>query len=133
MQTHVFTLSHFLLDDPRIFGQVLLISAYSSCLSFYSFLLNRICTFYLGQLSHTCIMLFTIKDKHEIAQFSLPCFEIMIFLTKTKNDLNKDKLAEEQNENKLLLKIVSEYDQEIPQSQSADKPMAPQRRATLQS
>ena len=27
-------------------------------------------------------------------------------------------------------KIVSEYDQEIPQSQTADKPMAPQGRAT---
>ena len=27
-------------------------------------------------------------------------------------------------------KIVSEYDQEIPQSQTADKPMAPRRRAT---
>ena len=30
-------------------------------------------------------------------------------------------------------KIVSEYDQEIPLSQIADKPMAPQRRATQQS
>ena len=29
-------------------------------------------------------------------------------------------------------KIVSEYDQEIPQSQTADKPMAPQGRATQQ-
>ena len=29
--------------------------------------------------------------------------------------------------------IVSEYDQEIPQSQTADKPMAPQGRATQQS
>ena len=29
-----------------------------------------------------------------------------------------------------LLKIVSEYDQEIPQSQTADKPMAPRERAT---
>ena len=28
------------------------------------------------------------------------------------------------------VKIVSEYDQEIPQSQTADKPMAPQGRAT---
>ena len=28
------------------------------------------------------------------------------------------------------LKIVSEYDQEIPQSQTADKPMAPRGRAT---
>ena len=28
------------------------------------------------------------------------------------------------------LKIVSEYDQEIPQSQTADKPMAPPGRAT---
>ena len=28
--------------------------------------------------------------------------------------------------------IVSEYDQEIPQSQTADKPMAPQGRATQQ-
>ena len=33
-----------------------------------------------------------------------------------------------------MLKIVSEYDQEIPQSQTADKPMAPPRgRATQQS
>ena len=30
-------------------------------------------------------------------------------------------------------KIVSEYDQEIPQSQTADKPMAPRGRATQQS
>ena len=29
-----------------------------------------------------------------------------------------------------ITKIVSEYDQEIPQSQTADKPMAPQGRAT---
>ena len=29
-----------------------------------------------------------------------------------------------------LSKIVSEYDQEIPQSQTADNPMAPQGRAT---
>ena len=32
-----------------------------------------------------------------------------------------------------ICKKVSEYDQEIPQSQTADKPMAPQRRATHQS
>ena len=32
-----------------------------------------------------------------------------------------------------LSKIVSEYDQEIPQSQIADKPMAPRGRATQQS
>ena len=32
-----------------------------------------------------------------------------------------------------LTKIVSEYDQEIPQSQTADKPMAPRGRATQQS
>ena len=32
--------------------------------------------------------------------------------------------------NRILLKIVSEYDQEIPQSQTADKPMAPRGRAT---
>ena len=31
------------------------------------------------------------------------------------------------------LKIVSEHDQEIPQSQTADKPMAPRGRATQQS
>ena len=30
-------------------------------------------------------------------------------------------------------KIVSEYDQEIPQSQTADKPMAPRGRVTQQS
>ena len=30
----------------------------------------------------------------------------------------------------LYLKIVSEYDQEIPQSQTADNPMAPRGRAT---
>ena len=29
----------------------------------------------------------------------------------------------------ILLKIVSEYDQEIPQSQTADNPMAPRGRA----
>ena len=29
-------------------------------------------------------------------------------------------------------KIESEYDQELPQSQTADKPMAPRRRATQQ-
>ena len=33
----------------------------------------------------------------------------------------------------LAQKIVSEYNQEIPQSQTADKPMAPRGRATLQS
>ena len=32
-----------------------------------------------------------------------------------------------------FLKIVSEYDQEIPQSQTADKPMSPRGRATQQS
>ena len=32
----------------------------------------------------------------------------------------------------LTLEIVSEYGQEIPQSQTADKPMTPQRRATQQ-
>ena len=32
-----------------------------------------------------------------------------------------------------LPKIVSEYGQEIPQSQTADKPMAPRGRATQQS
>ena len=31
----------------------------------------------------------------------------------------------------MSLKIVSEYDQEIPQSQTADNPMAPRGRATL--
>ena len=31
------------------------------------------------------------------------------------------------------VKIVSEYDQEMPQSQTADKPMAPRGRATQQS
>ena len=31
------------------------------------------------------------------------------------------------------LKLVSEYDQEIPESQTADKPMAPRGRATQQS
>ena len=30
----------------------------------------------------------------------------------------------------IVLKIVSEYDNEIPQSQTADKPMAPRGRAT---
>ena len=30
----------------------------------------------------------------------------------------------------LVLKIVSEYDEEIPQTQTADKPMAPRGRAT---
>ena len=30
-------------------------------------------------------------------------------------------------------KLVSEYDQEIPQTQTADKPMAPRGRATQQS
>ena len=33
----------------------------------------------------------------------------------------------------LEAKLLSKYDQEIPQSQTADKPMAPQRRATQQS
>ena len=33
----------------------------------------------------------------------------------------------------LVLKIVSGYDKEIPQSQTADKPMAPRGRATQQS
>ena len=32
-----------------------------------------------------------------------------------------------------ITEIVSEYGQEVPQSQTADKPMAPQRRATQQS
>ena len=32
----------------------------------------------------------------------------------------------------IKLKIVSEYGQEIPQSQTADKPMAPRGRATQQ-
>ena len=32
-----------------------------------------------------------------------------------------------------VAKIVSEYDQEVPQSQTADKPMAPRGRATQQS
>ena len=33
----------------------------------------------------------------------------------------------------MLTKIVSEYDQEMPQSQTADKPMVPQERATYPS
>ena len=33
----------------------------------------------------------------------------------------------------LSAKIVSEYDQEIPQSQTVDKPIAPQGKATQQS
>ena len=33
----------------------------------------------------------------------------------------------------LILKILSEYDQEIPQSKTADKPMAQRGRATQQS
>ena len=33
----------------------------------------------------------------------------------------------------LLSQIVNEYDQEVPQSQTADKPMAPGGRATQQS
>ena len=33
-------------------------------------------------------------------------------------------------EMEVLLGIVSEYDQEIPQSQTVDKPIAPRRRAT---
>ena len=37
-----------------------------------------------------------------------------------------------QNSWKALAKVVSEYDQEIPQSQTADKPMAPRGRATQQ-
>ena len=32
-----------------------------------------------------------------------------------------------------IKKIVSEYDQEIPQSQTADNPVAPRRRAAQQS
>ena len=34
-----------------------------------------------------------------------------------------------QSDNKCLSKIVSEYDQEIPQSQTADNPVAPRGRA----
>ena len=37
------------------------------------------------------------------------------------------------NIGKAQTKIVSKYDQEIPQSQTADKPMAPRGRATYQS
>ena len=33
----------------------------------------------------------------------------------------------------ITIQIVSEYDQEIPQKQTADKPMAPRGRATQQS
>ena len=36
------------------------------------------------------------------------------------------------NSNTKNIKIVSEYDQEIPQSQTADKPVAPRGRATQQ-
>ena len=32
-----------------------------------------------------------------------------------------------------MSKIISEYDQEMPQSQTADKPLAPRRRATQKS
>ena len=38
-----------------------------------------------------------------------------------------------QIEVQVITKIVSELDQEIPQSHTADKPMAPQERATQQS
>ena len=37
---------------------------------------------------------------------------------------------ESQMEKETIVKIVSEYDQEIPQSQTADNPMAPKGRAT---
>ena len=40
-----------------------------------------------------------------------------------------DSLEPEQNCLTLMVKIVSEYDQEIPQSQTADNPMAPRGRA----
>ena len=45
----------------------------------------------------------------------------------------KDNLVVEFNNKASQVKIVSEYDQEIPQSQTADKPMALRRRATQQS
>ena len=38
-----------------------------------------------------------------------------------------------QNQNQIILKIVSAYGQEIPQSQTADKPVAPRGNATHQS
>ena len=38
-------------------------------------------------------------------------------------------LEKEQSETFLMIKIVSEYDQEIPQSQTTDNPVAPRVRA----
>ena len=45
----------------------------------------------------------------------------------------RSKVKAEKFANKTSLKIVSEYDKEIPQSQTADNPMAPQGRAAQSS
>ena len=74
-----------------------------------------------------------LKERHDNSTLQVALFLYYDFSTKTKNDLNKDKLVEEQSDNKLLLKIASEYDQEIPQSLTADNPMAPRGKATQQS
>ena len=74
-----------------------------------------------------------LKERHDNSTLQVALFLYYDFSTKTKNDLNKDKLVEKQIDNKLLLKIANEYDQEIPQSLTADNPMAPRGRATEQS
>ena len=51
-----------------------------------------------------------LKERHDNSTIQVALFLNNDFSTKTKNDLNKNKLAEEQIDNKLLLKIASEYD-----------------------
>ena len=54
-------------------------------------------------------------------------FGVMVWQIATTNQMSKDGGYYD------MTKIVSEYDHEIPQSQTTDKPMVPRGRATKQS
>ena len=69
-----------------------------------------------------------IPDICTLTYFAKLLDELIIHKASDLDGLNARVLKECSNET--FPKIVSEYDQEIPQSQTADKPMAPQGRAT---
>ena len=57
------------------------------------------------------------------------CFKILILSLQKPNNLSEPVEIGPSAFKALLSKIVSEYDQEIPQSQTADNPVAPRGRA----
>ena len=62
---------------------------------------------------------------HVIRQYS----SCKYIIWKTESFRNRENLQHKKKADSVLLKIVSEYVQEIPQTQTADNPMAPRGRA----